>query len=328
MRLRRAALQIELLVSRRRVACRGAGAAGGGALGYRALAVTDRNSLAGVVRAHIAAKEVGLPLVIGAEITPTDAPPVVLWATDRAAYGRLCRLLTRGRRRAPKGECALTLEDVAEFAEGLLAGVVPGELASASGENRADFRIDGFSRTSSEIPRSLKRARLDAIQRSCVSRHFRRPLLPARRVASRRGRSGAAGSSCKQLAREVRLPLVAAGDVHYHVPGRMVLYDVLTAIRHGTTVAAAEGKFLFPNAERHLRSLDEIRAIFAAAPDAVERTCEIADRCRFSLDELRYEYPTSLRPRARRRWSISRSSPGKGAAERYPAGLPRQSPRS
>src|SRR5437868_13199315 len=93
-------------------------------LGYRALAVTDRNSLAGVVRAHIAAKEVGLPLVIGAEITPTGAPPVVLWATDRASYGRLCRLITRGRRNAPKGECSLTQADVAEFAEGILAGVM------------------------------------------------------------------------------------------------------------------------------------------------------------------------------------------------------------
>src|SRR5215212_4641699 len=93
-------------------------------LGYRALAVTDRNSLAGVVRAHIAAKDVGLPLVIGAEITPTDATPVVLWATDRASYGRLCRLITRGRRQAPKGECTLTQADVAEFAEGLIAGVL------------------------------------------------------------------------------------------------------------------------------------------------------------------------------------------------------------
>src|SRR5437868_11330741 len=92
-------------------------------LGYRALAVTDRNSLAGVVRAHIAAKELGLPLIIGAEITPIDAPPVVLWPTDRAAYGRLCRLITRGRRNAPKGECLLTQQDVAEFAEGMLAGI-------------------------------------------------------------------------------------------------------------------------------------------------------------------------------------------------------------
>jgi error-prone DNA polymerase len=124
-----------------------------GALGYRALAVTDRNSLAGVVRAHIAAKDAGLPLVIGAEVTPADAPPVVLWATNRAAYGRLCRLLTRGRRRAPKGECALVLEDIAEFAEGLIAGVVPGELASASGEERARvFRVDGVAKPNRKSP--------------------------------------------------------------------------------------------------------------------------------------------------------------------------------
>ena len=93
-------------------------------LGYHALAVTDVNSLAGVVRAHAAAKGSGLKLIVGAEITPVDAPAVVLWAPDRAAYGRLCRLITRGRRRAAKGECVLTLQDVAEHAEGLLAGVL------------------------------------------------------------------------------------------------------------------------------------------------------------------------------------------------------------
>src|SRR6478752_43294 len=92
-------------------------------LGYAALAVTDRESLAGVVRAHIAAKEVGLKLLIGAEIHPVDAAPVVLWATDRKSYGRLCRLITVGRRRAEKGQCRLTLADVAEHAEGIIAGV-------------------------------------------------------------------------------------------------------------------------------------------------------------------------------------------------------------
>ena len=92
-------------------------------LGYQALAITDRNSLAGVVRAHGAAKDVGLKLIIGAEITPDDAPPVVLWATDRAAYGRLSRLITLGRRRAPKGECRLRFDDIAQHAAGLLAGV-------------------------------------------------------------------------------------------------------------------------------------------------------------------------------------------------------------
>ena len=162
------------------------------ALGYRALAVTDRNSLAGVVRAHIAAKEVGLPLVIGAEITPTDAPPVVLWATDRAAYGRLCRLITRGRRRAPKGECSLTLEDVAEFAEGLIAGVV----RRARFSERGDWEMQVENAAILEFHRHSPLAEAsspDALLR--LSRHLRRPLLPARRAASRGGRSGAAGAA-------------------------------------------------------------------------------------------------------------------------------------
>src|SRR5262249_12492841 len=114
-------------------------------LGYHALAVTDRNSLAGVVRAHIAAKEVGLPLVIGAEITPVDAPPVVLWATDRASYGRLCRLITRGRRQAEKGECLLRVADVAEFAEGLIAGIAQ-QPPAMPGVSRSDAHIVPFDR--------------------------------------------------------------------------------------------------------------------------------------------------------------------------------------
>jgi error-prone DNA polymerase len=117
------------------------------------------------------------------------------------------------------------------------------------------------------------------------------------------------------------MPLVAAGDVHYHVPGRMVLHDVVTAIRHGTTVAALEGTHLFPNAERHLRSLEDIHTIFAAAPDAITRTVEIADRCRFSLDELRYEYPTELAPTGQTPLEYLTQLTWQGAAERYPAGV-------
>jgi error-prone DNA polymerase len=280
-------------------------------LEYSALAVTDRNSLAGVVRAHIAAKEVGLPLVIGAEITPLDALPVVLWATDRASYGRLCRLITRGRRLAPKGECKLTLDDVAEFAEGLLAGVVwkEGERGrGGEGEN-------AIARSSPPLPLSLSP-----------------PLLPYRDIFGDRcyllaelhcGHDDQARlAQLQQLGRKARVPLVAAGDVHYHVPARLVLHDVLTAIRHGTTVAAAEGSLLFPNAERHLRPVDEIRALFAAAPDAIARTVEIAARCRFSLDELRYEYPTELAPVGQSPLEYLTQLTWQGAAERYPAGVP------
>src|SRR5687768_9210258 len=130
-------------------------------LGYRALAITDAHSLAGVVRAHGAAKEVGLKLLIGAEVRPTDVPPVVLWWTDRAAYGRLSRLITVGRRRAEKGDCRLTFEDVAGLAEGLIAGVVllgmrNGECGMGNAQavgNRISFHIPHSNIPHSDLAR-------------------------------------------------------------------------------------------------------------------------------------------------------------------------------
>ncbi len=300
-------------------------------LEYRALAVTDRNSLAGVVRTHIAAKEVGLPLIIGAEITPLDAPPIVLWATDRASYGRLCRLITRGRRQAPKGECVLTLKDVAEFAAELVAGVVVEGREARSEERGETTRRQGdkenpiTSDTSESpcLPLSLSPC-LSVPPSPCLLSAYR-DIFPGRcyllaelvRGADDRARLAA----LQQLSHAMGIPLVAAGDVHYHVPGRMVLHDVLTAIRHGTTVSAAEGTLLFPNAERHLRSLEEIRELFADAPEAIARTIEIAERCRFSLDELKYEYPTELAPVGQTPLEYLTQLTWQGAAERYPAGL-------
>lgn len=253
-------------------------------LGYSALAVTDRESLAGVVRAHGTAKELGLHLLIGAEIHPADAAPVVLWATDRKSYGRLCRLLTVGRRRAPKGECQLTLADVDQHAEGLLAGVV-------SHLDVHPYR-DIFQ----------DRAYLFA------------ELL--------RGPDDAAQlESLLKVSRQSRVPLVAAGDVHYHSPARQPLHEVLTATRLGTTVdRLAEHRFV--NAQRHLRPIDEIRTLFARAPGAIRRTIEIAQRCTFSLDELRYEYPVELVPAG---WTATRylaHLTWEGAQNRYPGGVP------
>ncbi|MBL9122602.1 MAG: PHP domain-containing protein, partial [Planctomycetaceae bacterium] len=133
-------------------------------LGYAALAITDRHTLAGVVRAHGAAKQVGLKLLIGAEIAPLDAPPVILWATDRAAYGRLARLITRGRRNAPKGECRLTFADLAEHAAGLLAGVLldgsviaaatgrDSSVAEASDLGSPSSSVAGLSEAGSSVP--------------------------------------------------------------------------------------------------------------------------------------------------------------------------------
>lgn len=260
------------------------------ALGYAALAITDANSLAGVVRAHAAAKEVGLKLLIGAEITPEDALPLVLLATDRAAYGRLARLITTGRRKAEKGACRLTFQEVAGAAEGLLACVIPGR-------------------------RMARLRQLQAYGEAFGDRCY--VLAEAHRGPDDRRYL----TRLAQLVRRAGLPLAAAGDVHYHAPERSALHDVLTAIRHHTTVAEA-AEHLFPNAQRHLKTLDEMAATFAAFPEAVRRTVEIADRCTFSLDELRYEYPEELAPPgatpaqylARLSWA--------GAKKRYPRGVP------
>jgi error-prone DNA polymerase len=231
-------------------------------LGYVAIAVTDRDSLAGAVRAHVAAKEANLKLVIGASIAPLDGPPVLLWVTNRAGYARLARLLTHGRRSAPKGECRLTADDVAGHAEGLLAGVL---LHEASPSQLRQY-LDMFGERCYGVA-ELHRGPLD--------RYHLQQL--------------------KRLAREARLPLVAANGVHYHAPLRRPLHDVLTAVRHGCTVAEL-GERLFPNAERHLKAPQEMRELFADAPEAVARTTEVAERCTFSLDELRYDYPEELCP--------------------------------
>lgn len=256
-------------------------------LGYQALAITDRNSLAGVVRAHGAAKQMQLKLLIGAEITPSDASPVVLLATDRKAYGRLSRLITTGRRNALKGECRLTFDDIAAYADGLLAGIV-GEATS-----------EDFFRY-----RELFAHRLYLFAELHCGPNDDRQLEQRLR-----------------LAKEARIPLVAANDVHFHHPCRRALADVLTATRAGCTVAEA-GELLFPNAARHLKSPQEMRELFALAPDAIRRTIEIADRCHFSLDELRYEYPEELAPPGQTPLEYLTRLTWEGAHNRYPRGIP------
>jgi error-prone DNA polymerase len=261
-------------------------------LGYEALAITDRNTLAGVVRAHTAAKDRSLPLIIGAEIHTSDFWPLVLWVTDRQAYARLCRLITVGRRRAVKGECELTFDDVAEHAEGLLAGLLPVVGTTATVSKQLPRFRDVFGRHG---------YLLAEFHRGCNDQGHLDWLIEGSRLS--------------------RIPLLAAGDVHYHLPARMPLHDVLTAIRHGTTVAEA-GHLLLPNAQRHLHELDEVRRTFARIPDAVARTAEVAQRCTFSLDELRYEYPRELAPRGLTPCQYLQQLAWKGARKRYPSGIP------
>ncbi len=282
-------------------------------LGYQALAVTDRNSLAGVVRAHTAAKDCGLKILIGAEVTPDDAPRVVLLATDRAAYGRLCRLLTTGRRRAEKGKCQLTFDDLVQHREGLLALVAPPSSSDPTKRNA----------TNAPIADELRLAR----ENQSLSQHLDhyRELFGDRTYLLTELHYGANDHRrlevLQQLSEASGVPLVAAGDVHYHIRERMALQHALTAIRHGTTVAQL-GERCLPNAERHLRPLDDIARIYADVPEALQRTMEVADRCQFSLDDLRYEYPEELAPAGQTPMQYLSQLAWQGAKQRYPTIVP------
>ena len=261
-------------------------------LRYTALAITDRNSLAGVVRAHAAAKTLGLKLLIGAEITPENGSATVLLAMNRKGYGRLSRLLTLGKRRTTKGSCQLTFSDVAQHSEDLLACVL-----------------------------------LDADQPECQVNelHHWREAFGDRCSAMAQLHRGPHDDwtlqRFQQIAQQTGLRLAASNGVLYHAPSRRHLHDVLAAIRLRCTVAQL-GSHRQPNGERHLKSGEEMRQLFAACPAAIEQTQDVAARCRFSLDELRYEYPVELAPRGESplAWLIHLT--WCGARERYPDGIP------
>ncbi|HLQ01582.1 MAG TPA: error-prone DNA polymerase [Burkholderiales bacterium] len=256
-------------------------------LGYSALAVTDECSLAGVVRAHVAAKEVGLPLVIGSEIRLNDGPKLVMLATDRESYGNLSELITRGRRRGKKGSCSLGRSDLDGALPGCLVLLVP----------------DG--------KRDVEHARFVA------ERFAGRAWIAAELLQGPDDRARLAG--LRELGKASGLPLVAAGDVHMHVRSRRRLQDTLTAIRLRTTVQAC-GHALHPNAERHLRLRMRLAQIYPA--ELLAESVRVAERCKFSLDELRYEYPEELVPAGETSASHLRKLAEKGLAWRFPNSVP------
>jgi error-prone DNA polymerase len=302
-------------------------------LGYAALALTDQASLAGVVRAHLAAQEHNLRLIVGAEITPVDAPPVVLLAPDRAAYGRLSRLITRGRLRSPKGQCELRLADVAELGRGLVAVVLSAERHAGTklrpteegGRRRHEERWYSHEHTDGRSPP------LRACVPPCLRAFPLRALYDYRDLfrtdlylAAELGHDVPDDVRLAQLAnlsRRTHIPLVATNAVHYHVPERRYLQDVLTCIREKCTVASA-GQRLFANAERHLRPRDEIARRYAGHPELLRRTLEIAQRCTFRLEELRYEYPHEICSPAQTPTQYLAELTWQGARQRYPDGVP------
>ena len=271
-------------------------------LGYTALAITDECSLAGVVRAHAAAKKVGgIKLLIGAELRLDCGLRLVIIARNRAGYGRLSRLITRGRRKAQKGSYRLNRADVEEF---LAAGATPRE-----GEDVAAGTL------------ALWLPPLDtdaAEQGAWIAHNFARRAWIAVELV-RDGRDRERLAAARALGEQHGLALCAAGDVHMHLRERRRLQDALTAVRHRVTVAEA-GERLFPNGERHLRPRERLARLYP--PGLLAETVKIAALADFSLDELRYEYPRELVPENETPASHLRKLTAAGAQKRWPAGVP------
>ena len=261
------------------------------ACGLKALAVTDRNSLAGIVRAHEAAKAVGVRLIVGCRVVLDDGAEVLVYPTDRAAYSRLCRLLSLGKARAGKGDCRLGWSDLADQAEGQIA-----ILATDTASPQSRWQLE----------------RLGAIfgaDAYCALTLRRRPRDPLRLHL------------LAALADELGVKTVVTNDVLFHHPDRRILQDVLTCIREGCTIDDV-GFRRERSADRHLKPAREMHRLFPRHPDALARTLEIADRCRFSLDELTYQYPREVAlPGLTPQQALERLT-WEGAEARYPEGLP------
>ncbi|RDI99441.1 error-prone DNA polymerase [Dyella solisilvae] len=255
--------------------------------GYRALAITDECSLAGIVRAYEASRDTGVALIVGAEFRLEDGPKLVLLCENLDGYTALCALITRGRRVAEKGSYRVTRAD---FADGL-----PGTLALWLPEAEPQPEHGAWLRT-------LFPGRL------WLAVELHRGPDDARRLAQ-----------LQALAEALSLPMVAAGDVHMHVRRRRALQDVMTALRHHRTVAEA-GDLLFPNGERHLRTREALAAIHPA--ELLAESVRIASRCHFVMTDLQYRYPAELVPAGHTPTTWLRQLTEEGVLQRWPQGAP------
>ena len=263
--------------------------------GIGALALTDRDGVSGVVRAHVRARELGVTLVSGAEVTLDDGSAIVLLAQNRQGYTHLCRLLTAGHLRSPKGESRVGWREVAAEAGALIA-LWGGARSLLAGEAEPD-----------PVARLLREAFDDRLY-AMVTRHREaeevEQEIRLRRRAERHG-----------------IPLVAAVEVLYHTPSRRRLQDVLACVRHGVTLAAA-GRRIRPNAEHDLKSPAAFHALFADDPAAIERTREVAARCAFRLDQIVYRYPSERLPEGKTTAEWLAELTFAGARERYGGAIP------
>jgi error-prone DNA polymerase len=258
------------------------------ALGYSALALTDECSVAGVVRAHMAVKNRSLKLIVGAEFRLVCGLKLAALAIDRAGYGRLCRLITRARRAAAKGQYTLTRADFETAApEGCFILWLPGPRIEAEEARWLAERFPGKLRIAVELLRG--------------------------------GEDGARLARLSSLGAELGVPLLASGDVHMHVRARRRLQDALTAIRLNVPITEV-GSRLYPNGERYLREPERLARLYP--PALLEAAAELADGCHFSLDELRYEYPREIVPPGETPAGYLRRLTYEGAGRRWPGGIP------
>lgn len=261
-------------------------------LGLSAIGIADRNTLAGVVRAHVAAKEAGVKLLVGARLVPEDGPELLCYPTDRAAYGRLSQLLSTGKLQAEKGACRIFVEDILRHSEGQIFIVL------------------------SPIHLSVDFAQI--LERFAMV-WAGRVYLGARYTFGGRNRERLA--QLADIGAKTGVPIVAINDVLFHAPERRPLQDIVTCIREHCTIYEA-GFRLEANAERHLKSPEEMARLFKGFEPALARTLAIAERCHFSLDDLSYEYPDEPIPKGMTPQEHLEDLAWKGAEWRYPNGIP------
>ncbi len=265
-------------------------------LGLSAIAVTDRNSLAGVVKAYAAAEKAEIQFITGCRLDLVCGRSLLCYPQDRAAYSRLVRLLTLGKRRTEKGQCHLTYEDVASHGEGQVFIA----LADAA---KGDFPDDGLRNFLARLKGDFRRQTYLALTRRFRPNETQRLEQLA------------------DLARELRVPTVVTNDVLYHEDKRRILQDVVTCIRLGKTIDTL-GYDREWSADRFIKPPEEMARLFGRHAEAVERTAEIAERCTFSLNELSYQYPDEkLFPGLSAQEALEKCT-REGAAERYPHGIP------
>ncbi|WP_421941046.1 error-prone DNA polymerase [Pedobacter sp.] len=266
--------------------------------GYKKIAITDRNTLAGIVRAHAACREKNIKLIPACRLDLLDGGSLLAYPTDREAYGRLSALLTLGNMRAEKGSCHISRADVYAHSKGILfALVMPGAL------NRRFEYEASFIASVAEYRDALGGQLYLAATRSYL------------------GNDDKLIFRTSQLSKFYEIPVVATGDIHYHNPSRRELQDVLTCVREKCTIQEA-GFRLHQNAERYMKEVAEMDRLFRKYPSAIQNTMVISEACNFSLDELKYVYPEEINPSGRSPMEELEFLTWKGAHEFYGEKIP------